>query len=202
MTALTKPQTAKLARLEGVIAEGLQSFIDVGAALAEVRDSGLWAEHADSFEAYCSTRWGLSRSRSYQIIDAAQVVSAIADSDPKAPVPANVEQARALTPIKDDPPAMASAMKTAARNGQPTAKTIGEAVDDIRPPAPRPSADERRRDRTTMEVTKLVDRLDFIEKIAPADFPPEDLRVLMNASTRIGTLVGKVKAQQRKTRTT
>lgn len=80
------------------IAAGLESFVQVGSALAEIRDTGLYLDHFPTFEAYCRERWNLSRQYAYQVMDAATVtnqMSAIADIT-------NESQARAVAPILRD----------------------------------------------------------------------------------------------------
>jgi hypothetical protein len=81
MTALPIP--SRLGELEGVIERGLATFVDVGAALLEIRDSRLYRESHATFEDYCRERWGLSTTFAYDIIISAKVVgqlSAIADT--------------------------------------------------------------------------------------------------------------------------
>lgn len=121
-----------LEELEEVIGRGLETFVEVGDALAQVRDGKLYLEHAETFEAYCSERWGLSRPRAYELIHASEVtkaVSAIADT----PAPTNEAQARALRPVSGDPEKAAEAMRNAAAdtNGKPTAKAITDAVNEL-----------------------------------------------------------------------
>ena len=60
-----------------------------------------------TFEAYCSKRWGISRARAYQMLDAA-VVAAAVSTTVDTPVPVNEAQARELAPLaKQDPKAAA-----------------------------------------------------------------------------------------------
>lgn len=121
-----------LEELEDIIGRGLETFVEVGDALAQVRDGRLYLAHAETFEAYCSERWGLSRSRSYELIDAAAITNAVSGI-PDTPKPANAGQATALAPLKDEPEKAAEAMRNAAAdsNGKPTAKAITEAVKEL-----------------------------------------------------------------------
>jgi hypothetical protein len=103
-TALSTGERVDLTALESIIHEGLATFIEVGQALAEVRDRRLYRDKHGSFEEYCHERWLLSRTRAYQLIDAAVVVnemSTMVDTPP-----ANERQARELVPLKDDEQAM------------------------------------------------------------------------------------------------
>ncbi len=62
---------ARLVELETVIERAIRSFVEVGAALAEVRDSGLYTQ--PTFEAYVRERWGWERRQAYRYIEAAGV---------------------------------------------------------------------------------------------------------------------------------
>jgi hypothetical protein len=59
---MTEVGTQRLAELERVIERGLQSFVEVGKALADIRDGKLYRCQGDAtFEDYCQQRWGFSR---------------------------------------------------------------------------------------------------------------------------------------------
>jgi hypothetical protein len=123
---------ACLADLESVIERGLSSFVEVGEALMTIRDEKLYRQDHDTFEAYCRERWGFGKAHSYRLIESAEVVAALSPMG-DVPVPTTERQARALTPVKDNPEQMAEAMKRASRdtNGKPTAVAIADAVSDL-----------------------------------------------------------------------
>ena len=93
-STLAAAETARLVELEGVVSRGLQTFIEVGKALREIRDSKLYRQHFETFEDYCRDRWGFSERRGRQLIDAAQIGTVV-------PVE-NEAQARELAPLADD----------------------------------------------------------------------------------------------------
>jgi hypothetical protein len=66
---LSAEETNRLRKLEDVIAKGQSAFIDVGAALAEIRSARLYRLSHKTFEAYCKDRLGLSRPYVHRIID-------------------------------------------------------------------------------------------------------------------------------------
>ena len=72
--SLTQADTARLKELESVIERGRKTFIEVGYALAEIRDQRLYRQTHATFEAYCTEQWGWTRQRSYQLMNAATVV--------------------------------------------------------------------------------------------------------------------------------
>jgi hypothetical protein len=100
-TALSAGEQLDLTALETVVREGLATFIEVGQALAEIRDRRLYRASHATFEEYCHERWLLSRTRVYQLIDAAnvgEVMSTMVDTQP----PANERQARELATVLRD----------------------------------------------------------------------------------------------------
>lgn len=114
----TTLEKSRLSELETVIERGQQTFIDVGLALAEIRDSRLYREGFATFEDYCKERWGWNASRSRQLIGAAEAVAQMQrvtivtphdfDTNPRIhfdnpatwPPPKNEGQARELAKIK------------------------------------------------------------------------------------------------------
>jgi hypothetical protein len=94
---LSPDETETLQYCEHVIAEGIQTFVDVGRALLVIRDQRLYRQSHATFEVYCRERWELSRTYAYQLVEASQVVdhvSAVSDV-----VPANEAQARPLASL-------------------------------------------------------------------------------------------------------
>lgn len=79
-TALTPSQIAKLEKLEARIQRGLQTFVEVGDSLRIIRDDKLFSRDFDSFEAYCESKWGWSKRRGNQLIQAAGFVNALPPS--------------------------------------------------------------------------------------------------------------------------
>lgn len=90
---LTAREAARLAELEAAIERGMGTFVEVGRALAEVRDARLYRAAHPSFEAYLEARWSISRRRGYQLIEAAEAVQSFAQP------PAVEAHARALAAL-------------------------------------------------------------------------------------------------------
>ena len=120
----------RLAILEQTIEAGMASFVLVGEALLEVRDSRLYRLNYPTFEAYCKGRWGFSGPRAYQLMQAAEVVAAVGSTNVDPPT--NEGQARALAPVlRDHGPEAAAAVLTEAieaTNGHVTAAAITAAA--------------------------------------------------------------------------
>jgi len=64
----------RLAELEKTIAKGKKTFVEVGLALAEIRDLRLYRREYSGFDEYCREKWGWKRAHAYRLIDAAEVV--------------------------------------------------------------------------------------------------------------------------------
>ncbi|MEI8291471.1 MAG: hypothetical protein WCH99_18530, partial [Verrucomicrobiota bacterium] len=66
-----------LAVLEKTIARGKKTFIEVGMALAEIRDLRLYRREYGSFSEYCREKWGWNKSYAYYMIEGAEVVKSL-----------------------------------------------------------------------------------------------------------------------------
>jgi len=77
LEALTAEEADRLARLEADVERGRQTFIEVGNALAAIHDERLYKGTHTAFADYLHERWGMSRQRGYQLIDAAEVAGLV-----------------------------------------------------------------------------------------------------------------------------
>jgi hypothetical protein len=135
MTVIARPDEFKvladgdvtrLPELETIIERGQQTFVEVGAALLEIRDSRLYREQYSSFDDYTRERWGWSRVHAHRVIEASEVIGAL----PIGSRPANEAQARELAKAKD-PEVMHAVMAQVTETGQPvTARVIKDAVEE------------------------------------------------------------------------
>jgi len=70
---LTESEQIELCACEEVIRTGWSTFVQVGLALARIRDGQLYKTDFQTFEAYCRLRWEYGRRYVDQLISAAQV---------------------------------------------------------------------------------------------------------------------------------
>jgi hypothetical protein len=103
-----------LAECEEIIEKGLATFIEVGAALLQIRDERLYLETHKTFDDYCRERWDFTDRRARQLMTAAEVGTIV-------PV-ANEAQARELVPLKGDEAEMIAVF----RDSQAKAQELGE----------------------------------------------------------------------------
>jgi hypothetical protein len=70
---ITLDESKRLIELEKIIEAGRQTFIEVGTALAEIRDSRLYKADFKTFEDYCIHKWGFKRAHAHRLIEAAGI---------------------------------------------------------------------------------------------------------------------------------
>ena len=98
--SLSSEESRDLARLEGYIERGWGVFLQVGRALIEIRDRRLYRARHKTFQAYLQVRWGISRPRGYQLIEAAEIATQLIEAG--EPPPDNERMARDLAYFPED----------------------------------------------------------------------------------------------------
>lgn len=132
LATLNPAAQVALTSCEQRIERGMKTFIDVGQALAEIRDSRLYRGTHPTFEDYCQDRWGFSRQRAQQFTAAAELATTIVDTG--LPAPTNEGQARALAAVPEDE--RAEVWRDVVESGdKPTAAAIRKAA-EARAPQP------------------------------------------------------------------
>lgn len=76
---LSSAEVERLNRLEVIVQRALDADVEVGNAFADINDAWLYRDTHQTFEAYLRDRWGIDRSRGYQLIEAGGI------ADPPAP---------------------------------------------------------------------------------------------------------------------
>jgi phage N-6-adenine-methyltransferase len=129
-TLLDPNEVQRLEALEATIDAGMQTFVQVGSALLEIRDTRLYRATHTAFDDYCRARWGMQRAHAYRLIDAAQVA---ANLSPIGVIPATESQARVLATLEPDAQreVWQQAIDTAP-NGRMTAAHVQSVVDEYR----------------------------------------------------------------------
>lgn len=122
--AITLPESRQLISLESKIEAGRKTFVEVGLALAEIRDQRLYRADYATFEDYCKQKWQWSKQHVYNLIECAP----IAKSNPQI---TSLNQARVIAQV---PPAnRAAVLEKATSQGKVTAKAIQEAIEVEKP---------------------------------------------------------------------
>ncbi|MHB8522861.1 MAG: hypothetical protein ACYDH9_19165 [Limisphaerales bacterium] len=179
---LSREEEQGLSRCEAVIRTGWESFVEVGAALAHIRDQRLYRQHHKTFEAYCRRKWAYGRQYAYRLIGAAEVVkhlSPIGDIQK----PTHESQVRPLIGLK--PEQVREAWKKAATkaNGEVIrATTVKEAASEYRPDGVQPKTQKIPPQSRTTSVTTALRWLAKTEEVLRAvDGAKDALRFLSKA---------------------
>jgi hypothetical protein len=125
---ITLDESRDLVRLEKVIEGGLQTFLEVGAALAEIRDRRLYRIEHKTFEAYCRDKWNIGRTYAHRLMASADTVEML----PMGNKPTSERQVRPLTKLPKEKRAEAwQRAVEASPSGQPTTADVEAAVDEV-----------------------------------------------------------------------
>lgn len=133
MNQLSLIEVQRLEVLESVIDAGLQTFVHVGNALLEIRDSRLYRQTHGTFEEYCRERWSFNSSRARQLIAAAETVANLESVTTVTLLPATETQVRPLVSLP--PEAQREVWQVAvdtAPNGKVTAAHVQAVVSQYR----------------------------------------------------------------------
>jgi hypothetical protein len=77
---LTTEERSKLDALEKIITKGKRSFVEVGLALAEIKEAKLYRQTHKTFAEYCESKWGWKRDYAYKIIGGAEAVKGLPEN--------------------------------------------------------------------------------------------------------------------------
>jgi hypothetical protein len=135
---LTLVESVRLDELEAVVDAGLRTFVEVGLALSEIRDSRLYRQTHDTFEAYCRERFGFSRQHGYRLIDAARVAELVS---PMGDIPTERHVRELASLVKSHGTERAAELWRELTSGvrHPTAADVRDGVRKLQgatPPAP------------------------------------------------------------------
>ena len=123
---LTLGEQAELDDLERDYAQIDDGMMRGACILLKIKEGRLWRSKYKSFKDYCEQRWGLTRQRIYQMMEAYEVVGSLPDD--LASLITNEGQVRALS--KSPPGKRGSALRIAASRGPVTAAAIEKAADE------------------------------------------------------------------------
>jgi hypothetical protein len=115
---------------EGIIVKGWDTFVEVGTALATIRDKRLYRDCFGTFEEYCRQRWEFSRTHAYRMIEAAAVAAVLSPIGVKLHSESQVRPLAGLAP-GSIPAAWKRAVEIAGK-GEVTAKVVRRAAEEFR----------------------------------------------------------------------
>ena len=128
---LTASEQRSLQECEAVVSKGWQTFVEVGKALAIIRNDCLYRHDYRTFEDYCRKKWQYHRSYAYRLIAAAELVTHLSPKGDKSP-----KQETQVRPLLGLPLDQASAAwnraVVAAEGGEVTANLVKKAAAEFR----------------------------------------------------------------------
>lgn len=124
---ITPEESVRLCELERIIQKGKDTFVEVGTALSEIRDSRIYRATFKTFEEYCQKRWEFEKAYAFRMIAAAEVVGNLS---PMGDTPTSERQARPLAklPAEQQPAAWERAQEIAKEESKPVAARHVEAA--------------------------------------------------------------------------
>jgi hypothetical protein len=129
LATLTPFESATLSGCEERIERGLQTFVEVGQALATIREKRLYRTEHETFEDYCRQRWSMSARHANRSIEAAAVVESMG---PMGPTPTNERQVRELAKVPEAERADVWRETVERTEGKPTAAAVAELAEQRR----------------------------------------------------------------------
>jgi hypothetical protein len=134
-TAVTMTEK-RLTELEGQVRRGLDSFVQVGNALSEIKTrNGFMLRDCKTFDEYCAKTFGFSERNGYRMIAAAETAKKVEEAVGERP--RNEASARVLKEISHDPKLIERVNDRLKKAGQSvataTAEKIQEVVDKVKP---------------------------------------------------------------------
>jgi hypothetical protein len=129
------------------VTNGLQTFYEVGMALAEIRDSKSYKLVAqfDTFEAFCRSEWDMSKTNANLYIGSSVVMENVKNDINLCQTPANMGQTIPLQKLKtpeEQQQAWTRVLELAGPDKKVTAKLVKSVVDEFTAPEP-PKAPEQ-----------------------------------------------------------
>lgn len=165
---LAPEEAQRLAALERVVDAGLNTFVAVGNALSEISTSKLYQATNATFDDYTRERFGIGRSRVYQLMAAATITESLSTA-----VDITTErQARELVGLAPEvaKTVFVAATSTADQRGAPAPtgddlRDARAAITSVAMPSPAPSRPSRRRALPDAYSDAVYDLQKVLEKV-------------------------------------
>ena len=132
---ITMIEALRRNELEKIIKKGFVPFMEMGFALAEIKEKKLYRDTYATFEEYCKEKWGFSRTYSYYVIKGSEAIKSLPQHTFTR---VNTEkQARAVSkvrPEKRNDVVLAASAKAESEGRPMTSKDITDAASEQEPP--------------------------------------------------------------------
>lgn len=159
-------ESRRLVELEEKIEKGLNTFIAVGEALAEIRDKRLYRSTHGTFEDYCKEEWEMTARHARNLMGAAEVAIGLAEMG--TIVPKREAQMRPLISLPKDQQQQAWRNAVDSSGGvQPSTNQVEAAVQEVRSETEIPKREPAFQPSNGMQYANLA--IDNLRKIQPND---------------------------------
>jgi hypothetical protein len=192
-TPLTTEELASLRANERIIEKGLETFLDVGKALATIRDGGLYRATYKSFGEYVDAKWGFTRQRAHQIISASDFHIKLASRNSKMAKITSERATRALMTVPND--RLADVLDAVLAEGEPTADRIVEIRNKIVPAKTKSDTKQKKKPIMKIEVAiKAASKwLEFLSSCNPSNLGSAHAKEIVEAQTKLTKAFTKLK---------
>lgn len=130
----TSGNPSQLEAIEAEVERALVRYLGLGTALADIKAGKLYLKTHSTWDAYVKERFGLERSHSYRLIEAAGAVRNLQERGLERPLPLNERQARPLVPLSPEQQVQVwSEAITMSPNGRPTSILVTRLAGKFRP---------------------------------------------------------------------
>ena len=189
---LTPAQTQELEKCEQIIRKGFGTFLEVGAALARIRDEKLFLGKCESFDQYWKKELGISRTYAYNLIGSAEVNLQLSSIEDISIKPLNEAQLRELIPLKEERRVDAWKRAVELAGDKPiTAKIVRKAALKFRPRKSGKTRVKKAEGKIDLETgLKLLGK---VEKVAELNKAQAILKELAGLRKWLEELAGKQK---------
>jgi hypothetical protein len=124
---LTSGEKRRKQELETIVKAGLQEFLRVGQALAEIRNRRLYRTEFPTFEQYVRAKFGLARSSADQLIRSSRTAECLLEAGAELPPDTTEAVIRPISTLPDDAdlkPAVWEFVETIAPECGPTSPLV------------------------------------------------------------------------------
>jgi len=184
----------ELERHEDVIAKGQQTFLDVGRALAYIRDKALFHPYKD-FQSYLVNRWHFTRQRGSQLTRAADLITVLETRVDRSLLPKTERAARELLKVSEDNRVAVLELAYKNSEGAATAEDILKAKRTIEPAKARSIGKERKKPFIkASDAVKASEKLaSFLEAFKPNLLSPDQETAIRK---HLGVIVTRSKGEK------
>lgn len=145
LEVLSHDESKRKSELVAVVKRGMATFVEVGKALAEIRDAKLYRDSHETFAKFCDAEFQISDRRARQLIEAVHVTAVIENRNhgsENGKLPTAERQARELAKAPEEKQAEAWEQAVEDAGGeQPTAKQVAAAVEKVTEDKPKERTD-------------------------------------------------------------